>query len=99
MASGREGMKAAFRLGRSLTPTQHKAPGFRLGYTSPCHATMTQLLRKLDTDAMALVFSQVIAKPVDENNADCNHITIVRGQSCFVRDAPGEALSAENGVD
>ena len=76
MTSGRKGMKAAFRLGRSLTPTQLKALGFRHGYNSPCHATLTQLLRILDPDALTLVFSQVIAKPDDETKADCNHIAI-----------------------
>ena len=74
MTSGRKGMKAAFRLGRSLMQHQLKALGFRPGYTSRCHATMTQLLRILDPDAMALVFSQVIAKPDGETKADCNHI-------------------------
>ena len=76
MISGRKGMKAAFRLGRSLTPPQLKALGFRPGCTSPCHATLTQLLRILDPDAMALVFSRVIAKPDDKAKADCNHIAI-----------------------
>ena len=37
---------------------------------------MTQLLREFDADALALVFSQVIAKPDDETKADCNHIAI-----------------------
>ena len=57
LISGRKGMKAAFRLGRSLTPDELVALGFRPGHTSPCHATLTQLLRILDPDALALVFS------------------------------------------
>ena len=41
MLSGRKGMMAAFRLGRTLTPRQLTRLGFRRGRASPCHATLT----------------------------------------------------------
>ena len=92
MASGREGMKAAFRLGWSFAPSQLKALGFRHGYNSPCHATLTQLLRFLDPDALALVCSQVIAKlDDDKTKADWNHIVIDRKTLRGSKDDEGKA--------
>ena len=58
---GRKGMMAAFRLGRSLTSKQLQRLGFRRGRPAPCHSTLTELLRILDANAMARVFSQFIA--------------------------------------
>ena len=66
---GRKGMMAAFRLGRSLTSKQLQRLGFRPGYPAPCHSTLTELLRILDANAMARVFSQLIAAP-DEGASD-----------------------------
>ena len=63
LLSGRKGMKAAFRMGRNLSQQQLESLGFCPGSVSPCHATLTQLLRNLDTDAMVRVFSQLTAKP------------------------------------
>lgn len=62
--SGRKGMMAAFRLGRSLSSRQLERLGFRRGRRSPCHATLTETLRALDADAMAGVFSQFMTAPV-----------------------------------
>lgn len=61
MLSGRQGMAAAFRLGRSLSRRQLTRLGFRPERKSPCHATLTEMLRMLDPDAMAALFSTVIA--------------------------------------
>ena len=58
MLSGRKGMRAAFRLGRTLSRRQLDQLGFRRNRNSPCHATLTELLRILDRDALAEVFSQ-----------------------------------------
>ena len=63
-------MKTAFHLGLSLTKKQLAALCFRPGRKSPCHATLIQLLRIIDPDAMASAFSQVIAKPDDETATD-----------------------------
>ena len=63
LLSGRKGMKAAFRMGRNLSQEQLESLGFCPGSVSPCHATLTQLLRNLDPDAMVRVFSQLTAKP------------------------------------
>ena len=59
--NGRKGCAAAFRLGRSLTSKQLLRLGFRPGKNSPCHATLTELLRILDASAMVRVFSQLVA--------------------------------------
>ncbi len=66
---GRKGMMAAFRLGRSLSSKQLQRLGFRRGRPAPCHATLTELLRILDANAMARVFSQFIAAS-DEGASD-----------------------------
>lgn len=58
MLSGRKGMRAAFRLGRTLSRRQLDMLGFRRYRNSPCHATFTELLRVLDPDALAEAFSQ-----------------------------------------
>ena len=65
--SGRKGMMAAFRLGRSLTPRQLQRLGFRRGRASPCHATLTETLRILDPDALAAVFGVLEAAPQAED--------------------------------
>ena len=58
MLSGRKGMRAVFRLGRSLSRKQLNMLGFRRYLTSPCHATFTELLRVIDPEALAKAFSQ-----------------------------------------
>ena len=58
MLSGRKGMRAAFRLGRTLSRRQLNLLGFRRNLSSPCHATFTETLRILDPDALAEAFSQ-----------------------------------------
>ena len=65
LLSGRRGMKAAFYLGRSLSRQQLRELGLRPGAASPCHATLTQLLRILDPDAMARIFIQLTATPYE----------------------------------
>ena len=66
MLSGRKGMRAAFRLGRSLSREQLTRLGFRRDLCSACHATFKETLRVLDPDALAEIFSQFTA-----NQQDC----------------------------
>ena len=54
-------MKSAFYLGRGLSRKQLRQLGFRPGFRSTCHATLTQLLRILDPDAMSRISSQLTA--------------------------------------
>ncbi len=56
--SGRQGMRAAFRLGRRLSRKQLTRLGFRRDRSSPCHATLTETLRILDPNAMGQIFAQ-----------------------------------------
>ena len=65
MLSGRKGMRAVFRLGRTLSRHQLNQLGFRQYLASPCHATFTELLRVLDPDALAKAFSQFTAEQRD----------------------------------
>ena len=58
MLIGRKGMRAAFRLGRTFSRKRLDQLCFRRNRNSPCHATLTELLRILDPDALAEVFSQ-----------------------------------------
>ena len=71
-----QGQKGRVSLGAEFNVYQLKALGFRPGFGSPCHANSTQLLRKLDPDALARVFSQVNANSDDETAADSNQIAI-----------------------
>ena len=70
LMSERKDRKAAFRLGPILSPHQLTVFGFRHGYASACHATLTKLLQILDTSAIALDSSQVVANPIDEIATD-----------------------------
>jgi len=62
MLTGRKGMMAAFRLGRSLSRSQLNRLGFRRDRQSPCHATLTETLRGIDPEAMARAFSRLTAE-------------------------------------
>lgn len=55
-------MMAAFRLGRSLSRAQLNRLGIRRDRQSPCHATLTETLRRIDPDAMAHAFSRLTAE-------------------------------------
>lgn len=59
MLTGRTGMMAAYRLGRTLSRSQLNRLGFRRDRQSPCHATLTETLRGIDPDAMAHAFSRL----------------------------------------
>ena len=91
LLSGRKGMKAAFRLGRSLSLRQLRKLGFRSGPVSPCLATLTQLIRVLDPDAMARVFSQLTARPLEYVASD-NQIAIDGKTLRCSKDADGNAV-------
>jgi len=93
MLSGRQGMAAAFRLGRSLTRRQLARLGFRPERRSPCHATLTETLRMLDPDAMAALFSTVIAPPTGGSGADTDpHQVAIDGKTLRgSKDAEGRA--------
>lgn len=71
MLSGRRGMLAAHRLGRSLPRRELNRLGFRIDRASPCHATLTETLRILDPDAMERAFSQIsIVKSDGQEDAE-----------------------------
>lgn len=71
MLCGRRGMKAAYLLGRSLNRRQRAGLGFPHDRT-PCHATLTEMLRILDPHALAEVLGAFHA----EENGDQLHIAI-----------------------
>ena len=66
MLSGRRGMLAAHRLGRSLSRRELNRLGFRRDRASPCHATLTETLRILDAGAMERAFGQIAIARSDE---------------------------------
>ena len=78
MLRGRTGMKATFHLGRGLSRKQLDRLGFRRDRKSPCHATLTETLRVLDPNAMAVVFAQitVAASGTEGDDADPQQIAI-----------------------
>jgi len=59
-------MLAAHRLGRSLPRRELNRLGNRRDRASPCHATLTQTLRRLDLDAMERAFSQITTPKSDD---------------------------------
>ena len=71
LLSGRRGMRAALRLGRSLSERQRRALGFMKGAT-PCHATLTETLRAIDGRAMA----QALGSACFAEDEDERHIAI-----------------------
>ncbi len=93
MLSGRKGMKAAFHLGWSLSRRQLNRLGVRRDLQSPCHATLTEMLRALDADAMARAFSRfAIDAPGDEmGEADPSHLAIDGKTLRASKDAEGKA--------
>lgn len=89
MLCGRKGMMAAFRLGRSLSREQLTELGFRTDLNSPCHATLSELLRYLDPEAMAVVFNRITVSP--SGDADPQHIAIDGKTMRGSKDTEGKA--------
>ncbi|WP_419737770.1 ISAs1 family transposase [Ruegeria sp.] len=89
MLSGRKGMMAAFRLGRTLTPRQLMRLGFRRGRASPCHATLTETLRILDPATLAQAFGRLTAPAQDD---EAHHQIAIDGKTLRgSKDAAGKA--------
>ena len=96
MLSGRKGMMAAGQQGRGLTARQLRRPGFRRlgfrpGHASPCHATLTEILRVLDPTAMAQAFGQLTAETGAQADTDTNHLSLDGKTLCGRKDADGKA--------
>ena len=65
LMNGRKGMKAAFRLGRGLTPKLLITLCFEPGCKSPRHATLTEIQSRFDPVALASLFTRIIHAPHD----------------------------------
>lgn len=91
--SGRKGMRAAFRLGRTLSRRQLNLLGFRRHLASPCHTTFTELLRILDPEALAEAFSQFTTEQQDcEGNEALRRQLSIDGKTLRgSKDADGNA--------
>ena len=83
---GRRGMKAAFLLGRTLSPRQRAQLGFVRGAT-PCHATLTETLRIIDARALA----DILGALYFEENGDARHIAIDGKTMRASKDREGKA--------
>jgi predicted transposase YbfD/YdcC len=70
---GRRGLRAVFRLGRSLNATQRSKLGFVDGRT-PCHGTFTETLRILAAEELIAVLECVVAASAE--GGDIRHISI-----------------------
>jgi predicted transposase YbfD/YdcC len=62
MLSGRKGLMAAYRLGRSLSMEQKRLLGFPALGNTPCHATLTETVRYLDPNALSDCLKQLSLK-------------------------------------
>ena len=70
---GRRGLRAVFRLGRSLNATQRSKLGF-VGGRTPCHGTFTETLRILSPEELIAVLA--CAVEVNDKGGDVRHISI-----------------------
>ena len=93
---GNRSMKAAFRVGRTLPQRHLKSLGF--SSPPPSHATLTQLLRILDPDAMARVFSQLTGRPLEYavNDGQVDGQGVIDGQVDGQADVDGQVVVDEN---
>ncbi len=86
-------MAAAHRLGCSLPHRQVARLGFRPNRKAPCHATLTETVRVLEPDVMALAFSR-FAVPLsggEEDVSDPRQIAIDGKTLRGGKDAEGKA--------
>ncbi len=81
MLTGRRGMMAAFRLGRSLSLKQLNRLGFRRDRQSPCHATLTETLRGIDPDALSRAFSCFTAEEREDVKTDAPRQIAIDGKT------------------
>ena len=86
-------MGAAFRLGRTLSRRQLNLLCFCRHLASPCHTTLTELLRILDPEALAEAFSQFTTEQQDcERNETLRRQLSIDGKTLRgSKDADGNA--------
>jgi hypothetical protein len=68
MLSGRKGLMAAYRLGRSLPEEQKRLLGFHSLGNTPCHATITETFRYLDPNGLLECLKQFVLKDNQKQN-------------------------------
>ena len=86
MLCGRRGMRSAFFLGRGLNKRQRAALGFTKGQT-PCHATLTEILRVIDGHALAEVLGGALLIETE----DTRHVAIDGKTMRATKDGEGDA--------
>lgn len=74
LLNGRKSMRAAFELGRSLTRNERAKLGI-FGRT-PCHATLTETRRVIDSVAFAHVLGSGLAPVAANEEARQQHVAI-----------------------
>src|ERR1700739_3013812 len=68
---GRRGLRAVFRIGRSLPMKQRLQLGF--GRTRmPCHSTLTETMRAVNADGLAALFGRAIVRDEATAPASCH---------------------------
>lgn len=71
---GRQGLRAVFRMGRSLPMKQRLQLGFGRN-RMPCHSTLTETMRAVDADGLARLFGRAIVRDEAASPAS-RHIAI-----------------------
>jgi len=84
---GRQGLKAAFLLGRRLNARQRHALGFMNG-TTPCHATLTETIRAIDARALAGILGGLCPS----TSAEGRHIAIDGKTMRASKDGEGKTM-------
>ena len=84
---GRQGLKAAFLLGRGLSKRQRHALGFLNG-TTPCHATLTETIRVIDARALAGILGGLCLNAGTEGR----HVAIDGKTMRASKDGDGKAM-------
>lgn len=84
---GRQGLMAVHRMGRALPEEQRRQLGFRR--KMPCHATLTETIRAVDADELAVLLGRVVVMGDDETH---RHIAIDGKTMVASKNSEGRAV-------
>jgi DDE_Tnp_1-associated/Transposase DDE domain len=86
---GRRGLRAVYRMGRTLPVQQRLRLGFRRD-KMPCHSTLTETMRAVDADCLAALLGRAVVRENTPSQAS-RHIAIDGKTLRGSKDANGDA--------
>lgn len=84
---GRRGLLSVHRMGRSLNEEQRKKLGFKR--KMPCHATLTETMRDVDADELAMLLGRAVVMGEDERH---RHLSMDGKTMVASKDGEGRAV-------